>query len=409
MNKKQAGSPDTLIHTDLDWVNLTPGQGNFTFGYYDRCPFDSTGQYHLALEFPQQERLPKPGETAHIGLIEIETGKFEPIAETEAWGHQVGTLAVWLPARPGCFIFNDFDRSENEWIPVIRICSIDSGCIDGIEGHFYNISPDGRYASSINFARIPRRGYSFARAPFRPDILMPDIDREGISIIDIETGRQQMIASYRDMMDIHPRPYSFEGNYFWLNQGNFNSDSSRVMVLFRYTENTETSRPRCTDLYTVNTDGSGLLCSLPNPYWRNAVSHQIWGRTPEEILVDANWCDKGSQYVVFNENIRPLRAEKISDGMGPSGHLNFSPDGKWLAADTYPGKDSIQHLALVNVETGECREIGRFRHKTDAPIDMRCDLHPRWSADSRYITVDTIHNGPRNIFMLDTKEAVNDF
>jgi len=32
---------------------------------------------------------------------------------------------------------------------------------------------------------------------------------------------------------------------------------------------------------------------------------------------------------------------------------------------------------------------------------MRCDLHPRWSADGRYLTIDTIHDGERKIAMVD--------
>ena len=51
-----------------------------------------------------------------------------------------------------------------------------------------------------------------------------------------------------------------------------------------------------------------------------------WGRGPREILIDAQWCGNGHEYVVFDESERLLRAERISKGMGPMGHLVFSPD-----------------------------------------------------------------------------------
>lgn len=401
------------IHARLNWINMTPQEGHFTFGYYDRCTWDADDRLHLAMKFGQQDRLPSPGEKGTVGVIDRETLEFRPLAETEAWGHQVGCLNLWRESEPGMILYNDFVRDTEGWRPVVRRHHIDAGPAGEYDGHLYSVSGDGKYASSINYGRIPRRGYSFAHAELPEDEWLPDVEKEGFFLIDLQSGERRLIASYRQMMDIHPRPYDLEGRYFWLNQGTFNSDNTRVMVLFRYCPNLGTEHaavwPWCTDLYTVATDGSDLRCALPHPYWRGGgISHQIWGRTPGEILVDANWCERGNQYIVFEEDRRPIKGTKISDGQGPQGHLNFSPDGKWMAADTYPDADSIQHLALVKVETGEWKQIGAFRHESEAAKankDLRCDLHPRWSHDSRTLTVDTIHDGPRKIYMLDIEEA----
>ena len=46
-----------LIHPTLNWVCLSPEPGNYTFGYYDRCPWDSSNAFHLAIRFPQQQRF----------------------------------------------------------------------------------------------------------------------------------------------------------------------------------------------------------------------------------------------------------------------------------------------------------------------------------------------------------------
>lgn len=158
-------------------------------------------------------------------------------------------------------------------------------------------------------------------------------------------------------------------------------------------------------MYTMKLDGSDLRCSLSDIFWRHgAISHQIWGRSPEEILVDADWGGHGCghEYIVFDESRHPFQAHRISQGMGPAGHLNFSPDGRWMVADTYPDKDGIQHLALVNVDDGTFVKLGEFKHHTPAATgDMRCDLHPRWSEDGMFLTVDSIHEGGRKIYMLD--------
>ena len=73
----------------------------------------------------------------------------------------------------------------------------------------------------------------------------------------------------------------------------------------------------------------------------------------------------------------------------------FSPDGTKLLADSYPDGEGVQHLALIDVASGEMEWIGHFNHNPEKPwvVDTRCDRHPRWSRDGRYITVDSIHDG----------------
>ncbi len=397
------------IHSDLNWINLTPEEGHFHFGYYDRCPFDPSGRLHLALKIPQQERLPDPGETAVVGYVDCETQAFTPVLETQAWSHQLSALMNWLPHKPGTFCFSDMQPDGNEWRPVTRIYHVDDGHIGDIDTHLYNVSWDGKIGGGMDFSRIPRRGYSFARTPMNPDLLQPvDPEVEGIFFVDMDRGSSKLVVSYSDMIKNHPTAYGLEERYWWINQVMFNCDNTRAISLFRSAPTATKLWPWTTDMFTYRIDGSDLSCSLPNPYWRRAISHEVWGRTPREILVDADWRDEGNEYVVFEEGSWPLKAHRISKGLGPQGHLNFSPDGRWLAGDTY-GRDGTQTLGLVEVKSGTLCEIGTFKHATPgAEGDIRCDLHPRWSADSRFITVDSIHEGARKIFLLDIEEVATE-
>ena len=394
------------MSSQYDWVNLTPEPGHYAFGYYDRCPWDAINRHHLALHIPQQDHLQEPGEPADVGVVDRETRTFRKVAETLAWCHQQGAMTLWLRHRPRTFVYNDFVREGQGRRPIARIHSLDEGEVGRYELPLYTISRDGRWGVSLNFARIPRRGYSYALAPLPREDPSPDLDNDGLFLVDMHTGASRLIASYRQFIEAHPFPYDLDGAYMWLNHAIFNSDGSRVMVLFRTAQQMDPARPWRTYLYTMalgDAPGSDLRCSLSDIYWRNgAISHQIWGRTPGEILVDADWCGRGHEYVVFDETHHPFRAQRISAGMGPAGHLNFSPDGRWMAADTYPDADGVQQLALVDVASGEWVTLGRFLHRVEgATGDMRCDLHPRWSADGRFLTVDTIHTGERKIMMLD--------
>jgi hypothetical protein len=390
------------ISERFEWSCLTPGDGHFCFGYYDRQAWDSTVRHHLALRIPQQQRLPEPGETAEVGVVERGTPGFRRLATTQAWCHQQGSMTLWLPHRPGCFVYNDFVEKGGRWRPVARIHDLSRGLVGQYDRPVYAMSPDGRLGATLDFGRNPRRGYSYARATFTGE--PPDLDGDGLSILDLETGTTRLIASYRAMIGAHPLPYDLEqdAGCIWLDHAIFNCDSSRVMVLFRTCADPAHPWPWHTHMFTMRVDGTELDCPLPHTLWReSAISHQIWGRTPGEILIDANWCGRGHEYVVFDSIQRRFQAHRISKGMGPMGHLVFSPDGRWMAADTYE-REGFQRLALVRVSDGTLTEIGRFRHKAETDlVDVRCDLHPRWSPDGKTLTVDSIHDGNRRIYALD--------
>lgn len=388
------------ISSDYHWLNLTPEPGNFMFGYYDRNPWDDKCERHLALKIPQQERLPLAGEIAEVGFVSVRDKKFVKIAETRAWCHQQGAMSLWLKHIPDAFIFNDYIPADS--LLCTRIFNLDGKEIGRYKKAIYSISPNGLFAASVNIGRIPRRGYSYADVPLNNEPLLPNPDEEGVFIIDLQSGHIKMLASYRRLLENHPFPYSADGMYVWLDHAIFNPDSSKVMFLLRECRDKYNPWPWRTHLFTVNIDGSNLKCLLPDVFWRGgAISHHMWGRTPSEIIIDANWFGEEHQYVVINEDTASLQAVKISDGLGPMGHLIFSPDGKYLAADTYPGANGIQRLGLVRLSSGEIIEIGHFQHASGVPTDLRCDLHPRWSGNGKYLTVDSIHSGPRKIYLFD--------
>ncbi len=387
------------VNSTNEWRKITPDDGHYFFGYYDRNPWDHTITRHLTLKVGQCDRVPVRGETAEIGFVDIKSGKYEAQTTTRCWCHQQGSMELWLPHRPGCFIYNDYDEANDRI--VARIFEVGKGIVGNYDIPVYAMSPDGRYAVSLNFARIPRRGYSYADAVL-PKEFHPDLDREGIFLMDLHTGEYRLIVSYRDMIRIFPAKYWLDDVYIWLNHAIFNCDGTKLLWLLRHCPD-----PRnpvwCTHMYTANIDGSELRCPLPQFYWDKMISHQHWGRTPNEILIDANWRGAGFEYVVFDERVLPLQAERISHGAGPMGHLVFSPDNQTLLADTYPQPDNKQRLYAVDAATGILTELGAFNHirEEGAIVETRCDLHPRWSRDGKLITVDSINDGKRGIYLLE--------
>lgn len=391
------------ISEQFHWKRLTPIGNHYFFGYYDRNPWNSDQTLHLAMKIPQNDRLPKPGEEAEIGTVTV-NGNYTPLTTTRAWCHQQGCMELFLKHRPNCFIYNDFDAKDQRL--HAKIFELGKGIVGQYELPIYAISPDGKWGVSLNFGRIPRRGYSYADTPISRDY-KPNLDEDGLFLVDLETGKSKLLVSYRQMFAIHPIPYGLDNVYIWLNHAIFNCDSSRILWLFRHCPNPLSPQWQ-TFMYTVGIHGEELQCPLPHVYWNGAISHQIWGRTPREVLIDSKWRGANVDYVVFDETKLPLQAKLISYGFGVMGHTIFSPDGKWLLADTYSDGEGFQKLGLVNVETQELTLLGKFRHHKPAGyvVDVRNDLHPRWSPDGKLVTVDSIHDCDRGIYLLDLSDLI---
>lgn len=393
------------ISERFEWKRITPDDGHYFFGYYDRSPWNKDQTLHLAMKIPQMDRLPRRGEVAEIGVTDLE-GNYRALTTTRCWCHQQGCMSLFLLHRPDCFIYNDYDEASDRLLA--RIYQLGKGVVGAYDMPIYALSPDGHWGVSLNFARIPRRGYSYADAVM-PKEMMPDLDNDGLFLVDMYTGKISLLVSYRQMFAVHPVPYGLNDVFIWLNHAIFNCDSSRILWLFRHCHNQFQPQWQ-TYMYTVGVDGSELQCPLPHVYWNNSISHQIWGRTPREVLIDARWRGNNANVdiVVFDETKLPLQAQLISEGFGVMGHTIFSPDGRWLLADTYSDGNSIQRLGLVNVETGEITKLGGFCHCKPAgfPVDTRNDLHPRWSRDGKIVTVDSIHDVERGIYALDVSDLV---
>ena len=80
------------------WRKLSPDDGHFFFGYYDRNPWDGEIRRHLVLKIPQIDRLPERGERAEIGLLDRAGQCPAPLRPLCAVGSR--TLLVYMLHQP---------------------------------------------------------------------------------------------------------------------------------------------------------------------------------------------------------------------------------------------------------------------------------------------------------------------
>lgn len=89
------------------------------------------------------------------------------------------------------------------------------------------------------------------------------------------------------------------------------------------------------------------------------------------------------------------------------GHCSYSPDRRWILTDSYPDRESYRTLILYRPADHRRIDIGRFYSAKKITGEFRCDLHPRWNRDGTQVCIDSIHEGSRQLYVLDVSEIVS--
>ncbi len=373
------------------------------FGYYGITPWDSTHRYHLALETDFHTHRPTPTDTATVGLIDRETGTFTPYAETAAFNLQQGSMLHWLPSAnrthtgEGTDAEADDEFTFNDWEDgtlVSRILNPETGRTRTIQGAIAAVSPTGSQAIGLNYGRMahcrPVVGYA---TDTDPDAVIDQPTDDGLYALNLRTGESELILSIADVIGASGAEQA-SGRRAWFNHVLFNTDGTRLLFFCRV----RAEKGHLTSLWTVNPDGTDLALQIP---FGSKVSHFDW-RDTSRILVSSDITGEMG-FVEFSDgagDFTPLGA-----GVLPSdGHASFSPDREWLLCDTYPrGTERLAQLMLYNIAENRKVVLGEFHHPAAFTGDIRCDLHPRWSPDGKKITFDSVHDGSRQIYLLELR------
>jgi len=260
---------------------VTSGPGYYFFGYYGICPWDMSGRYLLCLEVPFQDHPPGADDKATVGMVELSSGKFIPLAETRAWNFQQGAMLHWLPGTPNSeIIFND--RREGRFVSVIL--NVQTGEERVLPRAISAVSRRGDLALGLNFARLqvtrPGYGYAGLKDPFFEE-MHPSED--GVYLIDLNSGADKLLVSISDVFAYHGKPSHLEVCKIWFNHTLFNTDDSRFVFLSRWNPRGVEGGPRKTAMFTASLDGTDLRCLIDY----GLVSHFDW-KDPEHLLVWAN-------------------------------------------------------------------------------------------------------------------------
>jgi hypothetical protein len=373
---------------------VTRGPRHHFFGYYEKSPWNRSGELLLSHEVAFNDRPPRADDAVTLGVVPVKgNGVFEALAQGLAWNWQQGAMLQWHPADPERLLVHN-DRRKGRHVGVVRSC-------DGKEQQVYDrpvyaLAPDGRTAYSLNFARLqthrPGYGYAGVMDPFAAE---PAPTADGIHRVDLDSGRSELIVPLAQLAATAPVS-SMEGAFHYVNHVQVCPGGTRFAFFHIWAREAGSWTVR---LYVADADGSGLRCVLDTGRvshydWLDDRSLLVWTRPPSGGGDRFLLCD------VFGAGTRVFGDGVLTE----DGHCSFSPDRRWVLNDTYPDRHDMRTLMLVRFGDGRRTDLARL-HSPKARWwgEIRCDLHPRWSRDGRQVCVDSVHDGTRQMYLIDVE------
>lgn len=360
----------------------------YMFGYYDKSPWDQDGNRMLTLQIPFSNRQPT-GERAVVCVHDITTGDIHRVCETETWNLQQGCMLQWLgPDYSDLIIFNSLQ--DCKYVSLIYDLRTHQKTL--LSRPVYSVSRDGTKALSLNFSRLHRLrpGYGYSILP-DPTEGIPHPTDDGIWVLDINNNKSKLIISLDDIVN-YDWNSTMDGVEHKFNHLEINPSAKRFMFLHRWRKkNIGYSR-----LFTADLDGRNLYCIADD----QMVSHSCW-KNDYEIVSWARKEGEGDRFFCFKDQTSDFEVV-AKDVLDKDGHPSFSPDGRFLLSDTYPDKYRMRSLIIWDIVAGQKYDVGRFYTPFKYNGDLRCDLHPRWSRDGKYICFDSVHEGNRQQYIIES-------
>ena len=385
------------IKSEGEIVRVSPDEpGEYFFGYYDKSPWDATGQYMLCMRAKDTWSEPDPLGEAEVLLFDTKDGNsLRVIAKTHTWNVQQGCMAQWMgPDFSSRIMYNDL--RDGKYCSVIK--EVATGKEIVLPVPVYTLSNDGKTALSLDFARLHslRLGYGYAELPEKTKgVALPD--ETCIWKMDVETGKVTELLKYTDFAKFEPRPEMQEtGSVHKVNHLMLSPNGKRFMVLYRWF----VGQRKYTRLITCNVDGTDMYVLSDD----DMVSHCYW-KNDEEIIAFERKKEYGPGFYLMKDKTQEWT--HIWPQLSNDGHPSYCPTDKSLVVfDTYPSRSRVQEVKLGrdnDTEGGSVKTIAKVFSPFKYDNDTRCDLHPRWSRDGKQVCFDSVFEGHRGLYVVNLK------
>lgn len=391
---------------------VTPSQGRAFHRFFDTSPISPSGRLLACLRMPFEDRLPRPGETAEIVVVDLENGTEKTVAQTAGWETQMGANINW-GASDDELIFNDVDLQT--WKPVTVKLNPQTGDFEKFGRGVYQVSPDGKSALCCSLEKMPRTQFGYGvRIPEEKIPVNWELsDDDGLFITDLESGDCRLLVSLRELIEHIPereKPCVASHCYYGFHS-KWAPTGDRILFTVRAVSHpwalhyNAISTPLHFYIFTMKPDGSELTCALDASFW-NRPGHHINFAPDGQSLTMNHTLD--FDYLRFVQCGVDGHAPHIMvENVLGSGHPTLHPNGRHILTDCYLGEpmtagDGTVPLRWVDLESGEDRHLARIKTQQPCPVSaLRIDPHPAWDRTWKWMTFNAAPDGTRRVFVAD--------
>ena len=367
--------------------------------------WSADNRYLLVLETDVNGRLSAAGEACTIGVVDTrDENRFIPFAETRAWNFQEAAMAHWLPWAKDTVVFNDF--RDGKFVAVVMNWRTKE-VLRVIPHPVSAVSADGRKAISLNYARIrlTRPDYGYAGPGQDPLTGEAYPENDGLFLVDLMTGKAKLIVSIASVRSQMP-PVGPKGLAYFCHTV-FSKDGKRVFWLSRgidwYDPIAEKASSWTTSAFTCNVDGTQVRRCFPDN-WGGSHFNWLDDKTMAVTVYPKDHA-RGAWHVRFTVG-EEEKVKRLAPGiLDWDGHCVWSPNGKWISTEGYFDKTFHRHWALMRTADEAVIPVGSFFvPEAYRGGFWRCDLHGRWRPDGKQIGFNSVHEGSRQVYVMDVEE-----
>ncbi len=403
----------------------TPNDGRLIHRFFDSSPLSPSGRYLALTRFPFEDRSPKPGDTAEVVLVNLESVHFTTIATTEAWGSQLGAQVQWGSSDNDLY-FNQMASATLQ--PHGIRYNVSTGESYPLCGTIYHISPDGSHSASPCLLRTSRTQLGYG--VLVPDKLIPENHGaptdDGVYVTDTNTGDSRLLTSIHSI--VSSVPYLSSANYadgdFYVFHTKWSPDGERIMVILRWTPRQpkrrfwQKAKPASKKtmrkfVLTIAADGTDPRIAITDELWARGGHHPNWCPDSRHVMMNLDLNGDGLRFVQADLDGKTINL--MHPTAGGSGHPSLHPNGRFLLTDAYPGEpasygDGTVPIRFIDLQTGEEKVIARINSRPAYVGDrkeMRLDAHPAWDRSGNYIIFNGCPTGTRQVFIADVTSLVS--
>ncbi len=359
-----------IIHPKVSLKKLSSSKYSSFWGYYNKSPIYNDNFLCHSIN-------------SNSNKVNILLNN-KVIAESGSWNYQQGSMLNWLNSNE--IIFNDIQNNKY----ISKIIDINNLNEYIINFPIYSISPDKRFALSLNFSRLAKLNSHYGYYNLDYDNIPKYSNNDGVYLINLLSAKTDLILSLEDIINFQPKK-NMQNAWHKINHIEIAPDNNKFMFLHRWQNN------NCKFSRLIVADINGNI--LNSPAADDIVSHSCW-KSQDEII---SWCNKkklGLNY--YNLNIKTNRCNIIGKHkLTQDGHATISKCKTWLLTDTYPDKSRMSKILLYNLKNKDLITLGAFYTSLKYFGNNRCDLHPRWNPDFTGITFDGVFEGKRQVYEMD--------